>query len=131
MPLPRTLARFNLIVTNRVSGLVAGHLPGFAMITHVGRRSGRTRDTPVNLFRSGDRYVVALTYGRDSQWVRNVLAAGGCEARTRGRRLRLTDPEIVHDPSRALVPAPVRAVLGAIDVEDFLTLRPRERETQS
>jgi deazaflavin-dependent oxidoreductase (nitroreductase family) len=123
MPLPRRLARFNLVATNRVLGPVAGHLPGFAVITHVGRRSGRVRESPVNLFRSGDRYVIALTYGRDSQWVRNVIAAGGCEALTRGRRLRLADPAIVHDPSRSLVPGPVRAVLGIIGVEDVLTLR--------
>jgi len=123
MPLPRRLARFNLVATNRLLGPVAQRLPGFAVITHVGRKTGLARRTPVNLFRAGDRYVVALTYGRDSQWVRNVLAAGGCEVSTRGRRLRLVDPEVVHDPTRALVPAPVRAILGAIAVEDFLTLR--------
>jgi hypothetical protein len=77
----------------------------------------------VNLFRADERYVVALTYGRDSQWVRNVMAAGGCEVLTRGRRLRLSGPEIVHDPSRLLVPAPVRAILARIGVEDFLVLR--------
>jgi deazaflavin-dependent oxidoreductase (nitroreductase family) len=123
VPLPRSLARFNLVATNRVTGLVAGRLPGFAIVEHVGRRSGRVRRTPVNVFRHGDRYVVALTYGRDSQWVRNVLAAGGCEVLTAGRRLRLARPEIVRDPGRALVPAPVRPVLAAIGVEDFLVLR--------
>ena len=81
------------------------------------------RSTPVNLFRHEDRYVVALTYGRDSQWVRNVLAAGGCEVRTEGRRVRLVEPEVVNDPGRGLVPAPVRPVLAAIGVDDFLVLR--------
>src|SRR4051812_49595068 len=75
MPLPKRLARFNLHVTNRVLGPFARRLPGFAVVAHVGRRSGRVRHTPVNLFRDGDRYVIALTYGADSQWVRNVLAA--------------------------------------------------------
>jgi deazaflavin-dependent oxidoreductase (nitroreductase family) len=123
MPLPRRLARFNLVATNRLLGPVAERLPGFAVITHVGRRTGQVHRTPVNLFRSDERYVVALTYGRDSQWVRNVLAAGGCEVSTRGERLRLVDPAVVHDASRALVPAPIRAILGAIGVDDFLTLR--------
>lgn len=127
MALPRTLARFNLAVTNRVTGPFAGRLPGFAVIEHTGRRSGRVRRTPVNVFRAGDRYVVALTYGRDSQWVRNVLAAGGCEAVTRGRRLRLVDPQVVHDPARKLVPRPVAAILAAVGVEDFLTLRESAR----
>jgi deazaflavin-dependent oxidoreductase (nitroreductase family) len=123
MPLPRSLARFNLRVTNPVLSHVAGHLPGFAILTHVGRRSGRTFDVPVNIFRHGDRHVIALTYGRECQWVRNVVAAGGCEVLTRGRTVRLTDPEIVHDPERRLVPAPVRVPLSLVGVEDFMVLR--------
>src|SRR4051812_42359691 len=122
MPLPKRLARFNLVVTNRVLGPLASRLPGFAVVLHVGRRSGRVHRTPVNLFRTGDRYVIALTYGADSQWVRNVLAAGAAEVETRGRRLRLVDPEVVHDPRRSLVPRPVRAVLGLIGVGDFMVL---------
>ena len=123
MPLPRSLARFNLKVTNPVLSHVAGHLPGFAILTHVGRRSGTTYSVPVNLFRDGDRHVIALTYGRESQWVRNVVAAGGCEVLTRGRRVRLTDPEIVRDPEQRLVPAPVRVPLRFLGVEDFIVLR--------
>jgi deazaflavin-dependent oxidoreductase (nitroreductase family) len=123
MALPRALARFNLVATNRVTGPFAARLPGFAIVRHVGRRSGREYATPVNLFRSGDRYVIALTYGADSQWVRNVLAAGEARVTTRGRTLLLVDPEIVHDPTRSHVPAPVRRILGALDVSDFLVLR--------
>jgi deazaflavin-dependent oxidoreductase (nitroreductase family) len=124
MPLPKSLARFNLVVTNPVVRRVAGRLPGFAIVTHVGRRSGRTYRTPVNLFRADDRYVIALTYGSDSQWVRNVLAAGACDVETRGERVHLVGPEIVHDPTRELVPAPVRSVLAVLGVDDFMVLRP-------
>src|SRR3954451_16912024 len=123
MPLPKRLARFNLKVTNRVLGPLAERLPGFGIVHHVGRRSGQARRTPVNLFRHGDRYVIALTYGRDSQWVRNVLAAGEFDVETRGRRLHLSGPELVHDDRHTLVPAPVRLVLGLLDVTDFLVSR--------
>jgi deazaflavin-dependent oxidoreductase (nitroreductase family) len=123
VPLPKSLARFNLVATNRVTLPVAGRLPGFAVVTHVGRRSGRRYRTPVNIFRHGDRWAIALTYGRDSQWVRNVLAAGGCDAEVRGARLRLVAPEIVHDERAELVPAPVRPILRAIGVSDFMLLR--------
>ena len=122
MPLPRRLAKFNLIVTNRVLGPFARYVPGFAVVSHVGRRSGRTYKTPVSLFKRGDGYVVALFYGADSQWVRNVLAAGGVEVETRGRRLRLAGPEVVRDPARALVPRPVRVVLRVVDVDAFMLL---------
>jgi deazaflavin-dependent oxidoreductase (nitroreductase family) len=123
MPLPKGLARFNRVVTNRLVGPFAARLPGFAIVTHVGRRSGREHSNPVNLFRSADRYVIALTYGADSQWVRNVLAAGEASVETRGRRLRLIEPEVVHDPTRSHVPPPVRPILAAANVSDFMLLR--------
>jgi deazaflavin-dependent oxidoreductase (nitroreductase family) len=125
MPLPKGLARFNRVVTNRVTGPFAARLPGFAIVHHVGRKSGREHANPVNLFRHGDRYVIALTYGADSQWVRNVMAAGEVQVRTRGRTIHLIEPEIVHDPTRSYVPAPVRPILGALDVSDFMVLRRR------
>jgi deazaflavin-dependent oxidoreductase (nitroreductase family) len=125
MPLPKGLARFNRVVTNRVLGPFAARLPGFAIVTHVGRRSGREHSNPVNLFRHGDRYVIALTYGADSQWVRNVMAAGSARVLTRGRMIHLVEPEIVHDPTRSYVPAPVRPILGATNVSDFMVLRRR------
>ena len=124
MPLPKRLARFNRHVTNRVLGPVARYLPGFAVVTHVGRRSGRVYRTPVNLFRHEDRYVIALTYGADSQWVRNVMAAGEVDVETRGRRLRLVAPEVVRDAQRSLVPAPVRRVLRLARVSEFMLLQP-------
>jgi deazaflavin-dependent oxidoreductase (nitroreductase family) len=125
MPLPKRLARFNRVVTNRVLGPVARFLPGFAVVSHVGRRSGRSYRTPVNLFRHGDGYVISLTYGADSQWVRNVLAAGGADIETRGRHLRLVDPQVVRDPARSLVPKPVRVPLGLADVDEFMLLKSR------
>ena len=67
--------------------------------------------------------MFALTYGADTQWVKNVLAAGSCSLRTRGRDIRLVDPELVHDPSRSLMPWPVRTILGLDDVADFLRMR--------
>jgi deazaflavin-dependent oxidoreductase (nitroreductase family) len=123
VPLPKALARFNRVVTNPILGPAAERLPGFGIVVHAGRRSGRTYRTPVNLFRHGGRYVIALTYGADSQWVRNVLAAGGCDVETRGTTIHLGEPEIVHDPQGRFVPAPVRPILRALDVGDFMVLR--------
>jgi len=122
MPLPKGLARFNLRVTNRVLGPMARRMPGFGIVIHRGRRSGREYRTPVNIFRHGDGYVISLTYGADSQWVRNVLAAGEVDVEIRRRRVHLTAPEIVHDERRRLVPAPVRVPLRAANVNDFMLL---------
>lgn len=124
MPIPKAVARFNNHVTNRVSRPIAGQAPGFAVVAHVGRRSGRTYRTPVNMFRDGERYVFALPYGADSQWVKNVMAAGSCDVRTQGRTVHLCEPRIYTDPDRRLVPGPVRLVLQIFDVTDFLSMRP-------
>jgi len=79
----------------------------------------------VNVFRRGDTYVIALTYGKESEWVRHVLARGGCALVTRGRRHNLTAPTVVRDESRRLVPAPLRPVLRLLRVADFLRPEPR------
>lgn len=115
---------FTTRFVNPVSRRVVGHLPWFGIIVVRGRRSGVTRRVPMNVFRDGDDYVMALTYGRDVDWVRNVLAAGGCQLETRGRKVALQDPILVHDPSRRLMPFPVRFFLGLMRVTDFLRMRP-------
>jgi deazaflavin-dependent oxidoreductase (nitroreductase family) len=123
MPLPRSLARLNRRFTNRITGRVAGRLPAFAIVVHKGRVSGRVYRTPVNAFRRrGGGYVIALTYGPDSQWARNVRAQGGCVLETMGRRLQATNPRTVRDPTRQLVPPPVRPILGLLGVDQFMEL---------
>ncbi|HEY8339784.1 MAG TPA: nitroreductase family deazaflavin-dependent oxidoreductase [Egibacteraceae bacterium] len=95
MPLPTWLARANRRVTNRVLGPLAGRVPPLAVVEHRGRRSGRRHRTPIFAFRTGGHWVIALTYGQDVDWLRNVLAAGGCIVEHAGRRRRLTRPRVV------------------------------------
>jgi deazaflavin-dependent oxidoreductase (nitroreductase family) len=108
---------------NPLTRLVAGRLPWFAIVHQVGRTSGRRYNTPMNVFRNADAWIFALTYGGDADWVRNVIEAGECTITTRGRLVRLTDPELIVDPSRRLVPQPVRAFLGLLRVAEFLRMR--------
>jgi deazaflavin-dependent oxidoreductase (nitroreductase family) len=114
------VAAFNLAVTNRITSRFAARLPGFGILTHIGRKSGRVYRTPVNVFRAPEGFLIALTYGRESKWVTNVLAAGGCELETRGMRYHLSAPTIVHDPTRRRFPLPVRIVLRLIGANDFM-----------
>ena len=118
----RRVAAFHRAVTNRIAIRFAARLPGFAIVTNVGRKSGRLYRTPVNVFREPDGFLIALTYGQDSGWVGNVLAAGGCQLETRRVAYQLSSPVIVHDPSRQRFPLLVRIVLGLIDANDFLKL---------
>jgi deazaflavin-dependent oxidoreductase (nitroreductase family) len=125
MPAPRMRAirPFTKRVVNPVTRRFAGRMPGFALLTHVGRHSGRAYSTPINLFRRDGSYLFALTYGSDVDWVRNVRAAGGCDIVTRGRHVHLAEPELIHDPALALMPLPVRLFLRPMRVSEVLRMR--------
>jgi deazaflavin-dependent oxidoreductase (nitroreductase family) len=123
VPLPRALARFNVRVTNPVLRPLVTRLPWFAIVTHVGRRSGRHYETPLMLFRRDGQVVIAMTYGPDTEWAKNVLAAGGCEARTRRGSIHLAEPRRARDPRHRLVPRPIGLVLRLLGADDVLLLR--------
>ena len=129
MALPPWLARFNVAFTNRLMLPIAGVLPWFGIVEHVGRRSGRRYRTPVNVFRRGDRYLFALTYGPQSEWVHNVLAGGGCTLVSRGRRFALMEPRRFRDRRRRDMPWIVRIGLGVLNVSEFLELRRASSES--
>jgi deazaflavin-dependent oxidoreductase (nitroreductase family) len=122
LPAPRSIARFNRRFTNRLLVRVAGYLPGFAIVSHVGRKSGRTYRIPVNAFRTDSGYIIALTYGPESDWVKNVLAAGSCELQTRGRWVHLSDPRIETDQDKGWAPLPVKLILDLIHAPQYLRL---------
>jgi len=123
MPIPRVVGRWNKVGLNRVTRRVAPWMPGLGVVVHRGRRSGRMYQTPVNVFASSDGYVFALTYGPDTDWVKNVLAADGCELRTRGRTVRVTAPRLFHDEARRDIRPLERQVLRVIGVADFLSVK--------
>ncbi|HEX4093537.1 MAG TPA: nitroreductase family deazaflavin-dependent oxidoreductase [Trebonia sp.] len=124
MPIPARVAQWNKVGLNRVVRHVAPWMPGLGLVVHCGRRSGRTYLTPVNTFPTEDGYIIALTYGAENtDWVKNALAAGGCELRTRGRVLHLDSPHVYHDETRRGIGSPHRHVLRLVGVADFLALK--------
>jgi deazaflavin-dependent oxidoreductase (nitroreductase family) len=118
----RWVAAFNLAVTNRITSRFADRLPGFGILTHVGRKSGRVYRTPVNVFRAPEQFIIALTYSSQSEWVKNVVAAGGCKLKTRGKKYQLSAPKIVRDPTRRRFPIPVRIVLRIVGADEYMEL---------
>ncbi len=124
----RGVTAFHRAVTNRVASRFVARFPGFAIIPNVGRKSGKLYRTPVNVFRRPDGFQIALAYGRDSGWVRNVLAAGGCHLEIRGGQYQLSKPVITHDPTRRRFPLVMRVVLGLINTNDFLQLSISHRQ---
>jgi deazaflavin-dependent oxidoreductase (nitroreductase family) len=121
--LPRWLARVNKAGLNRVMKHVAPWLPTLAVVVHRGRKSGRRYETPVMVFRDGDQFLIALTYGGDhTDWVKNVVAADGCELRTGGRTYAMGAPRVYRDESRSGIRPVERQVLRLLGSTDFLSL---------
>ncbi len=92
---PEWLDRLQLRYMNPVMRQLAPYLPGFAVIEHRGRKSGRAYATPVNGFQHRGTFYVALGHGR-TDWAKNVAAAGEADVRRLGRRLHLVHPRIVN-----------------------------------
>lgn len=96
MTMPRAMASFNRAVTNRFARPLARRVPPYAVVVHHGRRTGRVYETPVAAWLDGDRVAIAVLYGPESDWVRNVCAGDG-ELIRRGQRRSLENPRLV-DP---------------------------------
>lgn len=119
----RSLAPTTTHVFNPVTRLFAGRLPGFGIVTHIGRTTGRAYRAPLLVFQRGDSYVFGLWYGSNAHWVRNVVAAGECELRSRGRDVQLVAPEVFVDPARRLLPLPLRLAGRLLRLTEFLRMR--------
>lgn len=125
MALPTGLKRFNRDVLNPLTLRLVGHA-NLADLTHVGRRSGVTRHTPVMAFldEPAARVVIALTYGADVQWLKNIRAARSCTLRIGRQNYRLGAPvritaadalPVISQPQRTLLRWPIRC-------KDFVAL---------
>lgn len=129
MPAPRWVAKFNRVGLNKVTRFIAPWAPGWAVVVHRGRKSGRVFRTPLWAFRRGNSYIMALTYGPDADWVRNVTAAGGCELESTGRRYRLANPTLYRDDRAAEMPPLIRFMLRrVVKTPDFLRLDVAEEQ---
>jgi len=122
MPLGRKIAEWNKKGLNRFTRHIAPWMPGFGLVEHRGRKSGKIYRTPINVFRRDGGYVACLTYGASADWVRNVLAAGECSLTTRRRTVRLSNPRLERDETRHWLPWAPRLITGLIKANDFLLL---------
>ncbi|BBY04168.1 hypothetical protein MSEO_46670 [Mycobacterium seoulense] len=126
MQMPQGLARFNRHVTNPIQRLWAGWLPPFAIVEHVGRRSGKPYRTPVNVFSTDvdgkPGVAILLTYGPDRDWLKNLTAAGGGRMRRNGKSFGIADPTVVSKEEAARHVVRGQAVFARLPFEDAVLL---------
>lgn len=106
--------------------LVTAGQPGAAAskVLHRGRRSGRDYETPVGAIRVPGGFVIALPYGTQADWFRNVLAAGGATIVHEGGTYAVTAPELVPVAELDdIFPATDRRAFRLLAIEHALRVR--------
>lgn len=95
----------------------------FALLCHVGRRSGKTYEIPIMVWRVEDGFVIALTYGPHVDWLRNLQAAGQGRLRWHKQEYVFRNPEFI-DAKAALpaLPSFIKQILRLHGTREFVKL---------
>ena len=107
---PKWIDRLGFRYMNPWMRRLAPSLPGYAVVEHIGRKSGNRYEAPVRIFRKGDVMAVLLLHG-ETDWARNVVTAGEATLRYRRTSATLRGPRIVA-PRRATTDVPRLARLA-------------------
>ena len=97
----RSVANALVIAALRLGLPVPPYSRGNALLLETrGRKTGKRRLTPVGCYREGERFYVVSEHGRNADYVRNALAAGGkvrvfADGRWRNATLTLKEDEDV------------------------------------
>jgi deazaflavin-dependent oxidoreductase (nitroreductase family) len=115
---------FNKHVTNKILIHICGKNFGhFAILSHVGRKSGKLYKIPIIAEPAPGGFVLALTYGKKVDWYENVIAKGGCSLFWKNKEYALVNPELI-DPEVGLTAFPeiIRKALRKNGIQYFLKL---------
>lgn len=125
MGFPKPVRTFNKYVTNPLLGRIARSAHGpFAIVYHVGRRSGKPYQTTIIVRLVTDGFLIALTYGDDVDWYRNIVAANGCRVLWHKREYVIDSIEpVAAEAAQPLFPQPERAILQTMGVRHFAELK--------
>jgi deazaflavin-dependent oxidoreductase (nitroreductase family) len=95
-----------------------------SVIHHVGRRSGTVYQTPVDAVPTEDGFVIALPYGENTDWLKNVLASGLASIVHDGVTHAVDTPEVLSMVDAAhLFPASDQRTLRLFKVDICLRVR--------
>ena len=104
----------------------------FALLRHVGRRSGKTYEIPIMVWRVEDGFVIVLTYGPHVDWLRNLQAAGQGSLLWHKQEYVFQKPEFI-DAKTALPALPpfIKQVLRLRGAQDFVKLSSQSSKEKS
>lgn len=124
MKIPSFVRYFNKYALNHLTGLLAKAGVGpFCIIQHTGRKSGKMYKTTIQAYPIQNGFIIALTYGPEIDWLRNVQAANGCVLHYHRKAYALKNPVgMKANTALPYFPSFENAVLGFIGIEDFVRL---------
>jgi deazaflavin-dependent oxidoreductase (nitroreductase family) len=125
MKFPSGIRYFNKYVLNRLTGKIARSSWGpFSIVYHVGRRSGKPYETTIIAIPTAASFIVALTYGPDVDWFRNVTAAGRCKILWHSRVYPIEKIEALEvETALPYFPAFERTILQWVGIQDFVGMK--------
>lgn len=93
------------------------------VLTHVGRSSGRLYQTPLDAHPVAGGYIFIPVYGSRSDWVQNILAAGGASLRLDGEEHELVSPRVITEEAAwQLLPTETKPPPRLLNVTEFLQM---------
>jgi deazaflavin-dependent oxidoreductase (nitroreductase family) len=99
-------------------------LPLYALIEHRGRKSGTAFRTPIVARRTDTGFVLPVPFGPETNWVRNVLAAGEATIAWKGGSYRVTAPRVVDLATASpWLAAPIRGAAKRLGIVSWLEVR--------
>lgn len=119
-----TVRQFNKYFFNRIILLLsAGKRGPFSILTHTGRRTGRIYRTPVLATYIGDSIWIPLSYGKDVDWLKNVIAQKKCELMYKSQQFSASGPRLIPaEQALAVLPEDRRQLFQRFKLETFLCL---------
>ncbi len=111
--LPANIREFNKRFTNplMLRSVARGERGNLGVIIHRGRTSGREFTTPVRIDPIPGGFLIPLPYGTDTDWLKNIRAAGGTTLRFHGQDVAVDQPEII-DAATALTMLPATSAIA-------------------
>jgi deazaflavin-dependent oxidoreductase (nitroreductase family) len=93
----------------------------YAVLRHVGRRSGRTYEIPIVAFPTIDGFLIPLPFGESTQWLKNLEAAETAGLRRAGHDFAIERPSVVPlDTLTTELPRPIRFVARRVGIDQFV-----------
>ncbi len=119
MPVPMWVAQINKRIFNKLE-LKRGARP---VLSHVGRSSGKAYRTPLDAHRVDGGFIFIVMYGSDSDWVKNVQAAGTASLQVGGEQFDLVKPRLVgKDAAWEQMPATAKPPPNFLKVTEYLQM---------